>query len=123
MKTAPPILGVSEVVLNAADLPKLREFYRKVLGFELHSQVNRENAPGEPQASDSNPTICFLTITATETPLGRNKHPQFLVLIDYRRHYFAKQRFNGHDVKRSTLNHLAFEIPPDSFEDHFERLN
>ena len=57
-----------------------------------------------------------------DTPLGRNLHPQVLALIDYRRHVFAKPRFDGRDVRRSTLNHLAFEILLEDYESEFERL-
>ena len=42
---------------------------------------------------------------------GRNLHPPFLALIDYRRHHFARSRFSGREPERSSLNHLAFEVP------------
>lgn len=58
----------------------------------------------------------------TDTPLGRGGHPQLLALVDYRRHVHARKRFVGHDVTQSTLNHLGFEIPPESFEEHAKRL-
>lgn len=45
-----------------------------------------------------------------------------LVLVDYARHVFAKNRLIGIDKQRTTLNHLAFEIPPDSYNDHLQRL-
>ncbi len=119
--TAPPITGVSEIVLSVADLPRMREFYSTVLGFLVAHEACHENgAVADPAGK---PTISFLTIAPTDTPLGRHGHPQFLVLIDYPRHVFAKNRFDGHDVKQSTLNHLAFEIPPESFARHFDRLN
>ena len=71
---------------------------------------------------DGDPTITFLTICNTNTPLSRGGHPQLLALIDYRRHVHARKRFVGHDATQSTLNHLAFEIPPESFNDHVHRL-
>ena len=43
-------------------------------------------------------------------------------MIDYRRHLFAKSRFDGLEPRRSTLNHLAFEIPPERYEAEQERL-
>ncbi len=119
MKKAPPITGVSEVVLSVADLPKMRDFYTLVLGFDLHSELSMETSDAN---LDGEPTITFLTICETETPLGRGGHPQLLVLIDYQRHIHAKQRIAGHDVTRSTLNHLAFEIPSGSFDEHASRL-
>ena len=115
----PPISGVSEVVLSVADLPRMRDFYITVLGFSLHSEFSMEQT--SPQI-DGEPTISFLEISATDTPLGRNGHPQLLALIDYQRHVYARPRFDGHNVRSSTLNHLAFEIPPESFDDHVRHL-
>lgn len=119
MSDPPPITGISEVVLSVADLPKIRDFYVRVLGFELHGEVSMETDVADP---DGEPTITFLTVCQTDTPLGRGGHPQLLALIDYQRHVFAKQQFVGHDVSRSTLNHLAFEVPPESFEQHTQHL-
>ena len=119
MQNTPPIIGVSEVVLSVADLRKVRDFYMHVLGFPLHSELSLEASIAD---ADGEPTITFLTICETDTPLGRGRHPQLLVLIDHRRHVHAKGRFVGHDATRSTLNHLAFEIPPESFDDHATRL-
>lgn len=120
MTDPPAITGVAEIVLSVRDLPKMRDFYEKVLGFELHSQACHETGP-EPDPSGE-PTIAFLTVRQLETPLGRHGHPQLLALIDFKRHVFAKDRFEGHDPTRSTLNHLAFEIPPESYQAHKERL-
>ena len=118
-ENTPPITGISEVVLSVADLPLMRDFYRSVMGFQLHSEISMETATADP---DGEATITFLTVAETDTPLGRGGHPQLLVLIDYRRHVHAKERLVGHDVSRSTLNHLAFEIPPDAYDAHLERL-
>lgn len=119
MSDMPPITGVAEIVLSVRDLPAMREFYSRVLGFRLHSEACHEHG-AEPEAGE--PTICFLTICDIDTPLGRHGHPQLLALIDHRRHVFARSRLVGHDVSRSTLNHLAFEIPPESFDAWRERL-
>lgn len=115
----PPITGASEIVLSVANIEAMRAFYRDVLGFPLHSEFRFETE--QPEVGGV-PTIVFLTIANTDTPLGRNGHPQLLALIDYKRHVFAKERFDGHSVTRSTLNHLAFEIPPESYDAHWERL-
>lgn len=120
MPKIPSITCVSEIVLNVADLPKSREFYMRVMGFRLHSELSMEDTVADP---DGEPTITFLTICETNTPLGQGGHPQLLALIDYRRHVHAKRRFVGHDVSHSTLNHLAFEIPPDSFDAQARRLS
>ena len=91
-----------------------------MLGFPLLSQSCHET--GWEVDPDGEPTIAFLTITQTDTPLGRHGHPQLLALIDYRRHAFGKGRFDGHEPSKSTLHHLAFEIPPDRYEAERERL-
>jgi catechol 2,3-dioxygenase-like lactoylglutathione lyase family enzyme len=114
------IIGTAEIVLSVSDLPAMREFYVNVLRFPLHSEsslTGESNPDPEEEA-----TITFLTIADVDTPLGRNGHPQLLALIDFRRHAFAKGRFDGHDVRRSTLNHLAFEIMPESYDSEFDRL-
>ncbi len=115
-----PITGVAEIVLSVRDLARMRDFYQTVFGFPLMSQARHETGM-EPDPGGE-PTIVFLIIKPTQTPLGSHGHPQLLVLIDYRRHVFAKPRFDGHDTRRSTLNHLAFEIPPESFVAHQRRL-
>jgi catechol-2,3-dioxygenase len=89
------------------------------MGFLLHSELSMEDAMADP---DGEPTITFLTICETNTPLGLGGHPQLLALIDYRRHVHARRRFVGHDASQSTLNHVAFEIPSDSFDAHARRL-
>ena len=116
----PPITGIAEIVLSVADLPKMRDFYVSVMGFSLQSEACHDQ--GTEATPGGKPTISFLVMRESTTPLGRHGHPEMLVLIDYRRHVFAKARFKGHDIDRSTLNHLAFEIPPDTYDAHEERL-
>jgi len=116
----PTIIGVAEIVLNVRDLPTMRDFYRMVLGFELLNEACHESGP-EADAGGK-PTIAFLTVKQLDTPLGRHGHPQLLALIDFRRHIFAKGNFLGHDPTQSTLNHLAFEIPPETYEARKQRL-
>lgn len=98
----------------------MRDFYLQVMGFDLHSEVSLETTDPDPSGE---PTITFLKICETDTPLGRGGHAQLLALIDYQRHVYAKQRFVGHDASKSTLNHLAFEIPPDTFVAHAKRID
>ncbi len=117
----PPITGVAEIALSVRDLTRMRDFYREVLGFQLLSEACHEHGP-EPDPIGE-PTIVFLTIRELDTPLGRHGHPQVLVLIDFQRHVFARERFDGHEPSRSTLNHLAFEIPPESWDYHQRRLD
>ena len=120
MTTVPAITGVAEIVLSVRDLPRMRGFYQEVLGFELLSQACHEM--GMEPDPEGEPTIVFLTIKQLQTPLGRNGHPQLFALIDYQRHVFAKGVFEAPEPTRSTLNHLAFEIPPESYAAHQERL-
>ncbi|MEQ1827575.1 MAG: VOC family protein [Pirellula sp.] len=119
MKPLPSIIGVSEIVLSVADLPSMKSFYIETLGFKLHSELSMETPVVD---RDGIPTITFLVISEIDSPLGRNGHPQMLVLIDHLRHVYAKARFIGHDVGRSTLNHIAFEIPPDEYDAHTRHL-
>jgi catechol-2,3-dioxygenase len=120
MTISPAIIGIAEIVLNVRDLSRMREFYQEVLGFKLLSQACY--ASGAEPDPEGEPTIAFLTIQQADTPLGRHGHPQLLALIDFQRHVFVKGRFDGHDPRRSTLNHLAFEIPSESYEAEKERL-
>lgn len=119
MKDTLPITGVAEIVLSVRNLPLMRDFYREVLCFDLLSEAC--NDKGVEPTPDGVPTISFLTIKQLDTPLGSG-HPQLFVLIDFQRHVYAKERFTGHDPTKSTLNHLAFEIPPESYEAHKKRL-
>ena len=119
MASGSRVTGVAEIVLSVVDLPRMREFYKEVLGFELLSQACHTSVEPDPEGE---PTIAFLTIRQTETPLGRNGHPELFVLIDYRRHVFAKTQFDGHEPRTSTLNHLAFEIPFERYEAERQRL-
>ena len=118
---SPRVIAVSEIVLSVEDLPKMRKFYVSVLGFPLHREASltgEENPDPNEEA-----TITFLKIADIDTPLGQDKHPQLLVLIDWQRHVFAKDRFKGHDINRSTLNHLAFEILPENYDAEYARLD
>jgi catechol-2,3-dioxygenase len=120
MTTTGAIIGIAEIVLNVRDLPRMRDFYQDVLNFKLLSEACHESGPET--NPNGEPTIAFLTIQQVATPLGRHGHPQLLALIDFERHVFTKERFDEPDPRRSTLNHLAFEILPDSYEAEKERL-
>ena len=114
------VTGVAEIVLSVRDLPLMRAFYQDVLGFEFLEDACHELGP-DPEPGGQ-PTIAFLTIKALDTPLGQHGHPQLLALIDYQRHVFARPRFDGHEPSKSTLNHLAFEIPPGRYNSERQRL-
>jgi catechol-2,3-dioxygenase len=114
------ILGIAEIVLNVNDLPRLRDFYIENLGFSLSGEVSSED-PADPNQTGE-PTICFLKVADSETPLGRAVHPPFLVLIDYKRHAAAKQRFTQLDQTKSAFNHMAFEIAPEDYDGWLAKL-
>lgn len=111
MTAKTPVKAIAEIVINVADIERARTFYETVLGFQMHSQFPAED-----------PTIIFLTIAELDSPLGRGGHPQLFALIDPQRHPPAQKRFRGVDVTLSSLNHLAFEIEPESYEPEKQRL-
>ena len=116
----PSILAVAEIVLSVADLEKMKDFYQEILGFKMHSEASHRHGMEPDQGED--PTIVFLTIQYLDTPLTRSGHPQMLVLIDYQNHVFARKRLKGHDITKTTLNHLAFEISFEDYDAHLDRL-
>ena len=120
MKDSLRVTGVAEIVLSVRNLPRMRDFYRDVLGFDLLKEACHDK--GAVPTPGGAPTISFLTIIQLDTPLGRHGHPQLLALIDFQRHAGMRELFTGHDRTKSTLNHLAFEIPPESYEPHRKRL-
>ena len=92
------IRGLGEVNLWVKDINEMRRFYVDVLGLmPIH---------------DSKRHI-FLKIVD-----GYEGHPQVVALFD--------SKFEGVDVKpdvrRTTLNHVAFEIPLKSYESEKKRL-
>lgn len=113
----PSITGVAEIVLSVRSIPVMRTFYTEVLGFKVHREGSFP--ANEEASSDGEPTISFLRVRDMDTPLGRNGHPLMLALIDHRRHSSGRP---GHDSANSTLHHLAFEIPPESYDSHLEYL-
>ena len=117
----PKIIGLAEVVLNVDDLPKMRQFYMDVLGFELHSEGCFESADLENPTGDV--TITFLRVSKSETPLNEVGHPLLLVLIDYRRHGLARGKFQNRSARNSSLNHLAFEVAKDDLDALRTELN
>jgi catechol 2,3-dioxygenase-like lactoylglutathione lyase family enzyme len=89
----------------------MRSFYEETLGFGFHSQL-----------PEREPTIVFLTICDRGTALAQGGHPEMLVLIDAARHGPAKGRFDAIERRRSTLNHLAFEIDEHEYDAARQRL-
>ena len=114
------VIGVAEIVLNVKDIERMSKFYQDVLGFAFHSEY-RTTSEGE-GGSEDKPTIVFLTIIDPGTPLSSGNHPQMLALIDPERHALARHQFEDVARRRSTLNHLAFEIALDDYDAQKARL-
>ncbi|MCA9288633.1 MAG: VOC family protein [Phycisphaerales bacterium] len=126
---APPIAGVSEIALNVRDLAGMTAFYERVLGFTPFRPEAREGgptlAPPPESVSATEPTIVFLTIggdAASRNTPSDAPHPPLLVLIDPARHAPAAGRFDGPVARTSTLNHIAFQIPPAAYDSEAARL-
>lgn len=120
MKNNSITLGIAEIVLNVNDITESKHFYQEVLGLEVAMELNREDPPNpDPEAP---PTIVFLALQRSDTPLGKHGHAVQLALIDYRRHAAAKERFKHLDLAQSPLNHVAFEIRPHEYETQAARL-
>ena len=92
------IMHIAEVGLSVKDLPRSVAFYQEILGLEMVRAY---------------PTIVFLKVGELDSPLGRGGHPQLLVLFD---------RQVQIDIARTTLDHIAFEIPLEHFQAERARL-
>ena len=93
------ITHIAEVGVRVTDLKKMITFYQNVLGFEVENVY---------------PNHAFLKVGELESPLGEAGHALILGL-------FARQ--NELDVKSSTLDHLAFEIPSEYYDEELERFS
>lgn len=96
MTTQSHIVGISEVVLWAADMEKALNFYRDLLGLEVISSPELPNV--------------FLKVGSGNTTI-----PQMIVLVpksaDIRAKPFGYQ-----------LNHLALELPEERFDAQHKAL-
>ncbi len=97
-KTARRITHVAEVGLRVADLQLMIDFYRDVLGFEVEI---------------AHPTHAFLKAGELESPLGEIGHALILGLFDRRAEV---------DARASSLDHLAFEVPPEHYDEELDRF-
>ena len=96
--TKSSIRGLGEVNLWAKDIARMREFYVDVLGLTPIHESKRH---------------IFLKVAD-----GYEGHPQVVALFNSR---FAGVRVKP-DITRTTLNHLAFEIPLAEFSHERRRL-
>lgn len=87
----PITFHIAEVALRVSDVATCAAFYQEELGFTRHHEIEE---------------AVFLEVGALETPLGQAGHPQLLALFD---------RGYTPDQARSSFDHIAFEIPNDSY--------
>ncbi len=92
------ILRFAEVGLRVTDLKGMVAFYREVLGMEVVI---------------AKPDYVFLSVGVSDSPLGQVDHPPMIVLFD---------RDVVVDAGRSTLDHIAFEIPAEQYERELSRF-
>ena len=90
---APNVLFIAEIGLRVSNLKKMTDFYREVMGFGIELEAE---------------THVFMKIADLPSPLGQVSHPQMLVLFD---------RSVQPDINLTTLDHLAFEIPPEVYDE------
>lgn len=104
----PRLSGIAEIVLRVEDVARMRRFYVEVVGL----------APWK-----SFPGFELLEVGELDSPLGRaGRHPQLVGLVDRTVNPWPRIGYRGAEAGRSTLDHLAFEIPADTFEQQRERL-
>ena len=89
---------IAEVGIRVTDLGVSTKFYQDVLGFSLHKSENGVN---------------FLELGPLDSPLGAAGHPQLLALFC---------RDVAPDFPRSSFDHIAFEIPPESYDSELKRF-
>ena len=105
----PSVTGIAKVVLRVDDLSAMREFYTRVVGLETDRSL---------------PGIVFLAVAAPESPPRRGGHPQSVVLVDRRRRPWPWRGLEYAPLapEASSLDHLAFEIRPESYDRERHRL-
>jgi catechol 2,3-dioxygenase-like lactoylglutathione lyase family enzyme len=91
-------MHIAELGLRVTDLSRAVAFYQGILGLEIVRVY---------------PTIVFLKVGELDSPLGRNGHPQLLVLFD------RKVKL---DIALTTVDHFAFEISLEQYPTERERL-
>jgi catechol 2,3-dioxygenase-like lactoylglutathione lyase family enzyme len=101
------ITGFAEIVLRVTDLERMTRFYQDVVGLAVWKSF---------------PGFELLRVGPLDTPLGRGGHPQLLGLVDREVNTWTRVGSRRADACRSTLDHLAFEIPAEDFDAARERL-
>lgn len=98
-----PIKAIGEIVLRSGNLKEMEEFYQNILGLEMFERY--EN-------------IVFFKIAP-----GYEGQTQFLVLFEESAGSDHKSRkFDGLDVEKTTLHHIAFAISLSDYKTEYDRL-
>ena len=92
------VRGLGEIALRVDDLDAMEKFYEEVVGLEPMRRF---------------PEVAFFRIAE-----GFEGHTQILALFDRS----ATRGYQGLDAKKTTLDHLAFEISLSDYEEEKKRL-
>jgi len=93
-----PIKALGEIALRVTDLDALQKFYEETIGLELMKRF---------------PNAAFFRIAE-----GFGGHTQVLALFDRS----AEEGYRGLSTEKSTIDHIAFEIPLADFSAEKQRL-
>jgi catechol-2,3-dioxygenase len=92
------IIGLSEVNIRVRDLEKMRKFYVGVLGLKPYKDFRK-----------------YIFLQVPKRSSGRTQY------VNLFHHSFDREKLVP-DIRRTTLHHLAFEIPLRDFKAEKERL-
>jgi catechol-2,3-dioxygenase len=93
-----PIKALGEIALRVSDLDTVQKFYEETIGLELMKRF---------------PNAAFFRIAE-----GFGGHTQVLALFDRS----AEEGYRGLSREKSTIDHIAFEIPLEDFTAEKQRL-
>ena len=93
-----PIKALGEIALRVTDLDAQQKFYEETIGLELMKRF---------------PNAAFFRIAE-----GFGGHTQVLALFDRS----AERGYRGLSTEKSTIDHIAFEIPLADFNAEKQRL-
>lgn len=93
-----PIAGIGEIAFRVTDLARMTEFYAEVIGLQILGE--------------------FETSTFFDIGPGVEGHTQILALFDRS----GNDGYTPPDADRTTVDHVAFGIPLDAYDDEKRRL-
>ena len=93
-----PIKALGEIALRVQDLDKMQSFYQEVIGLELLKRF---------------PEAAFFRIAE-----GFGGHTQILALFDRK----SRENYQGIEIEKSTIDHIAFTIALEDYESEKLRL-